>query len=106
VSNATPRSLDPQERFGVPILLEEVLRSVWTVWRTGNLLPTPRFDPRTIQAVVSHCTVYAIPALYISGLPLPNLIEKAPLVGVVKHTYEQKGVCALPIVLTLCDLLE
>ena len=43
---------------------------------------------------------------FISGLPLQNLIENTPLVGVVKHTDEQKGVCALPIVLALCYLLE
>jgi hypothetical protein len=28
-------------------------------------------------------------------------MENAPLVGVVKHKDEQKGVCALPIVLAL-----
>jgi hypothetical protein len=80
--------------------------SEWTVWKTGNLLPTPRFDPRTIQPVVSRYTDYAIPALFISGIPLQNLIENAPLVGVVKHTNEQTGVCAPPIVLALCDVLE
>ena len=63
-------------------------------------MPTPLFDPWTIQPVVSRYTDYAIPTLFISGLPLPNLIENASMVGVVKHTAEQKGVCALPIVLT------
>jgi hypothetical protein len=106
VCNATPLPLDSQERFPVSIAQEEALGSVWTVWRTGSLLRTPRFDPRTIQPVVSRYADYAIPALFISGLPLPNLIENAPLFGVVKHTDEQKGVCALPIVLALCDLLE
>jgi len=38
---------------------------------------------------------------FISGLPLPNLTENAPLVGVVKRTDEQTGVCALSIVLAL-----
>ena len=83
VSNATSRPLAPQERFPVPIVQEEALGSVWTVWRTGNILPTPRFDPRAIQPVVNRYTDYAIPALFISGLPRPNLIENAPLVGVV-----------------------
>jgi hypothetical protein len=46
------------------------------------------------------------PSLFISGLPLPNLIENAPLVGVVKHTDERKGVCALPVVLAFCDLIR
>jgi hypothetical protein len=61
VLNATPRPLYPREINPVPIL-QEAGWGTGPFWTTSKNLPTPGFDPRTVQPVASRYIDCAIPA--------------------------------------------
>jgi hypothetical protein len=65
VVNATPRPLYPRERDQVPIV-QEAGWAPGPIWTGAENLPTPPFDPRTVQPVASRYTDWAVINLHIN----------------------------------------
>ena len=66
--------------------LDESQTQSGRVWRKGNILPQPGFEPRTVQPVGSHYINYAIPLLLI--VIMTSILQEPTCCSKSSQTFE------------------